>query len=265
VAEPFAHSDPLYAMSDSDWLVSRQLYDPLVSRVDPPLGNTGRRRGPARPLGLDENGDWRFEFRPGARFHDGTEIDFQAVQANVERWLASGVITELVPEFISVDAPFPGQIRFQLTRPVPDLPATLADPRLGLVAPATIAANGTSEIDGGAGGSGAYEAAFIGPRRAVLQAAPEWWGRSANLGPGVRDLQILAVSSEPKRSDLLTQGVTEISTGLEETSLEEIHREPLLVSPEENPNGIAASASVRGLRGSDLVQPLSELWLTSLR
>jgi peptide/nickel transport system substrate-binding protein len=261
----FEHSDPLYAQSESDAVIARQIYDPLVSRVDPPLGATGRRRGPARPLGPDENGDWRFEFRPGAQFHDGSPINFDAVQANVERWLASGLLTEALPEFIAVDAPEPGQIRFQLARPVPDLPAVLSAPRFGLIAPATIAANGTTEISGGAGGSGAYDPAFLGSRRAVLSAAPNWWGRAAGLGPGVRELQFLAVASQRERADLLSQGLTQIAEGLGTESLEEIQREPLLVSDPDNPNGVAASAAVRGLRGPDLLQPLSELWLTALR
>jgi peptide/nickel transport system substrate-binding protein len=265
LVDAFEHSDPLYVAGDSDRILSRQIYDPLVSRVDPPLGVSGARRGPARPLGPDDSGDWRFEFRAGARFHDGSPINFEAVQANVQRWLTSGVLGELLPEFIAVDAPLPGQVRFQLTEPVPNLPAILSDPRLGLVAPATIATAGGSEITGGEGGSGAYEPGYLGRRRAVLVAAANWWGRGAGLGPGVRELQLLAVESERRRTELLADGLTQVSQGLGEKSLAELRREPLLVSPPENPNGIAASAAVRGLRSSEPVQPLSELWLTSLR
>jgi peptide/nickel transport system substrate-binding protein len=265
LADEFTHSDPLYVKSDTDRIVSRQIYDPLVARVDPPLGTSGARRGPLVPIGT-ESGDWFFRVRPGARFHDGTPIDFAAVQANVERWLASGVLAEILPEFIAVDSPgVPAGIRFQLTRPVPDLPAILSDPRLGLVAPAAIGASGGGEISGGEGGSGAYEPGFLGQRRAVLVTAPEWWGRGTGLGPGVRELQILAVPAEQRRAGLLADGLIQVSEGLSEDSLASLRSEPLLVSPTENPNGIAASAAVRGLRGTELVQPLSELWLTSLR
>lgn len=265
VVDEFAHADPLYVRSGTDRIVSRQIYDPLVSRLDPPLGASGARRGPAKPLGPDPNGDWRFQLRAGARFHDGSPINFEAVEANVERWLASGVLEELLPELIDVDAPLPGQIRFQLAAPVPDLPAVLSDPRLGLVAPRAIATRGVREIEAGEGGSGAYEPAFLGGRRVVLVAAAEWWGRDAGLGPGVRELELLSVDSEARRADLLADGLAQVAEGLSEESLLELGREPLLAVSPLNEHGIAASAAVRGLRGPELAQPLSELWLTTLR
>ncbi len=258
--------DPLYVRGHAERLVSRQIYDPLVSSLDPPLGASGPRRGPARPIGPERGGRlWRFELRPEARFQDGTDIDAEAVGANVERWLTSGIATRLLPELDAVDSPLPGEVRFQLSEPVLDLPRRLSDPRLGLVSPTALLDSGLGEVRAGAGGSGAYEPRLISPERTLLSASGDWWGRVAGLGPGIARIEFLGVPASGRRFALLRDGVVEIAYDLDEGAARLTDREPLLTATGADDDDVGASAAVRGLRPGPAEQPLAEVWLTLLR
>lgn len=260
------HLDPLYVRSRSEQLVSRQIYDPLVSRLDPPLGAAGPRRGPARPIGPEQGGRlWRLQLRPEARFQDGTDIDAEAVGANVERWLRSGIAAELLPELDAIDSPVPGEVRFQLSDPVPDLPRRLSDPRLGLVSPTALLESGLGEVRAGAGGSGAYEPRLISAERTLLSASGDWWGRAAGLGPGIARLEFMSVPAAGRRFALLRDGVVEIADDLDSGAAALTDREPLLTATGTDGDAVGASAAVRGLRAGPTAQPLSEVWLTLLR
>lgn len=266
VADEIRHLDPIYVENRAEQLVSRQIYDPLVSRLDPPLGAIGRRRGPARPIGPEADGRlWRFQLRPDAQFQDGTAIDAEAVGANVERWLTSGIAARLLPELDAIDSPLPGEVRFQLSAPVPELPRRLSDPRLGLVSPNVLLDSGPGEVEGGSGGSGAYEPRLTTADRALLSASGDWWGRAAGLGPGVARLELIAVPSSLRRLALLRDGVVEIGDDLDAGAAALVGRDPLLISTAQGDRETAASAAVRGLRRGSVVQPLSEVWLTLLR
>ncbi len=266
IAGPLTSIDPLYARAPCRAAgLTTDLRSARLA-VDPPLGVTGRRRGPARPIQpVGSSPNWRFQLRPGARFQDGTPINADAVIANARRWFASGLAAEALPELKAVDTPLPGQVRFQLSAPVPDLPERLADPRFGLVAPATLAAHGTAEISDGEGGSGAYRAVAVGERRVALQAADSWWGSAASLGPGIERIDLLAVDSQQRRATLLSDGAVDLADDLDKRSAAAIANEPSLVSTSQGDRLLGASAAVRGLRGATAVQPLSEIWLTTLR
>lgn len=260
------HLDPLFVENRSEALVSRQIYDPLVAHLAPPLGASGGRRGPARPIGPEQGGRlWRFQLRPDARFQDGTDIDAEAVGANVQRWLTSGIAAQLLPELNAVDSPLPGEVRFQLSSPVPDLPRRLSDPRLGLVSPTVLLDSGLGEVADGAGGSGAYEPRLITSDRVLLSASGDWWGRAAGLGPGIARFEFTVAPSPLQRLGLLRDGVVEIAEDLSTHAQSLLARDPLLTSVEQDGRVTGASAAVRGLHGGVPVQPLSETWLTTLR
>jgi len=266
VAGPFGTLDPLYVNSHSDRLLSRQIYDPPVSRLDPPLGGAGRRRGPLRPVGTQPGSpDWYFDLRPGIRFQDGTPLNADAVVLNSLRWLASGMAKEVLPELDAVDTPVPGGVRFQLSAPVPDLPARISDPRFGLVAPAALKRYKLTEIPDGEGGSGAFAPALITEDRVLLTAAPNWWGADAGLGPGVDQLEFRAAPSPIARLGLLHDGAVDVADDLGRRATSLIADQPLLVLGTQGERVLGASAAVRGLRTGTIEQPLSEIWLTDLR
>lgn len=263
---PFGSLDPLYVKGRADRVLSRQVYDPPVSRLDAPLGVTGFRRGPLLPIGTDPGSpNWRFEVRPGLQFQDGSPLNVDAVVLNFGRWLASGAASKILPELDAVDIPVPGRIRFQLSAPVPDLPARLSDPRFGLVSPATLKRYRLDEIPRGEGGSGAFVPRSLSPDRALLDASPNWWGTEAGLGPGVERLEFHSASSRIRRLALLHDGAVDVADDLGPRAATLIAEQPLLAMSAEAEDFTGASAAVRGLRPGPLDQPLSELWLTELR
>ena len=264
---PFGTLDPLYVKTHADRVLSRQIYDPPVDRYDPALGVTGRRRGPLVPLGTQPGSpDWYFLVRPGIEFQDGSPLDADAIVFNSLRWLASDAAKKVLPELNAVDTPFgPGRVRFQLSGPVPDLPERLADPRLGLISPPTLRRYRLREIPGGAGGSGAFAPEDIAPDHALLDAAPQWWGRDAALGPGVDQLEFLAARTPVRRLAMLDGGSVDVADDLGPRAANLIGQQPLLALSGEGDPVIGTTAALRGLRPTPLEQPLSEIWLTDLR
>jgi MarR-like DNA-binding transcriptional regulator SgrR of sgrS sRNA len=266
VQGPLGPLDPLYVNNHSERLVSRQIYDPPVARLDPPLGVTGRRRGPLRATGPKPGSpDWYFELRSGIRFQDGSPLNAQAIVLNAQRWLASGMAKRVVPELDAVDTPVPGSIRFQLSAPVPDLPARISDPRFGLIAPATLHRYGLNEIPGGEGGSGAFAPEVVSSGLITLGASSNWWGMTAELGPGVDRLEFRLVRSAAARAALLREDAVDIADDLASRTAKPIARQPLLAISRTDGRVLGASAAVRGLRSGPLEQPLSEIWFTQLR
>lgn len=265
VGAPLEHLDPLYTETRAERMLSRQIYDPVVARIDPPLGMTGTRRGPTRPIEETAHGDWIFQIRPYARFQDGADLDADAVVANSRRWFASGLAARLLPELDAVDQPFPDKVRFQLSTPVSNFPARLADPRLGLVSPAALPTSPFAEVEGGLGGSGAYRPTLVSGDRVVLGASDAWWGKGAGLGPGIESIEFQPVPSPLDRLALLSDGAVEIADDLGPGAARVIAGQPLLIAAEQGDRLVGASAAVRGLRSGAIAQPLSEVWLTTLR
>ncbi len=266
VAPPIRTLDPIYVRGRAELMISRQIHEPLTSRLDRPFEAIGRRRGPARPIGSSSNDTlWEFQLRPGVLFHDGTPLNTDAVIANATRWLASGIADKVIPELIVVDPPRPGVVRFQLSATVPDLPARLADPRLGLVSPADIAEFGTDEVPPSAAGTGPFELRELSSEGALLAGSADWWGREAGLGPGVERLEFLSIPDRDDRIEQLRLGAVDLADGLDPAAARELQRDPLLTTVGAGRERIGIERSVRGIDSASPDIPLSELWLTTLR
>lgn len=247
-------------------MISRQIYEPLVSRISPPYGGAGSQRGPARPVRAENNGSlWRFELRPGVLFQDGSPLNAEAVIGNFQRWVLTGAAAEVLPELTAVDAPEPGQVRFQLSEPVPDLPGRLGDPRLGLVSLPALEAAGVDPLPVGPSGTGAYELREQGATRLLLVRSLDWWGADAGLGPGINQLEFLVVPGQRRRAEQLSAGAVRIADDLGAEATRLLALEPLLAAITTRGRRIGYSRAVRGLTGTTPEQPLSELWLTELR
>lgn len=258
--------DPLRASTPSEQLVSRQIFEPLTARLRPPFGASGVRRGPARQTDSGDGSLWEFQLRPGVSFQDGEPLDADAVIENVERWLASGVAAELVPELVGAFSPAPGRIRFQLSRAVGNFPARLDQPQLGLVSPAAIRERGTRPVDPFRTGTGPFELRELGAGEALLAGSGTWWGTELGLGPGVERLELSVVSEAAARVARLESGSAEVAWGLSAAGQESVEADPLLTSLT-TPGGmvIGFERSVRGLDPEVDVPPLAGLWLTDLR
>jgi peptide/nickel transport system substrate-binding protein len=266
VPGPIETIDPVYADSPGERLISRQVHEPLTSRIDPPFAESGRRRGPARPLDGDAGRRlWRFELRPGVLFQDGTQLNADAVIANVDRWTRTGIAAQLIPELIAVDSPRPGEVRFQLAAPVPDLPARLADARLGLVSRAALEGRGGRPIRFGSTGSGPYELRERDGRGMLLVRSERWWGRAAGLGPGINQLDFALVDDELERAGELIEGEVAMATELGTAATQLLGGEPLVRTLGDPPGAVGISAALRGLTSPRPDQSLSGLWSTELR
>ena len=264
VGGPVESLDPITATSRTERLISRQIHEPLVSRLRPPFGVAGVRRGPARTLGSAQGSrEWRFELRSGVSFHDEESLNGEAVIANWERWQQTGIADRLLPEVEAVFSPRPGEVRFRLGEPVADFPDRLGDPRLGLVSPGLLGGGEGTEL--GPSGTGPYEFSEQTASRVLLEVYPRWWGEGAGLGPGILQLNFLLLDDSQQRVDALLEGDVVIADGLDPGARLELERVPLLTTVADRRGLTGISAMVRGLDSPAPDQPLAQVWLTELR
>jgi len=261
--------DPLEARSFSDQLVTRQLHEPLVATLSGPYED--RSRQPGLALSLTPSSDhtiWRVQLRSGVSFHDGGPFNAQAVLANGRRWDSSAAGERLLPGLFAVDAPRPGEVRFQFSRPRRDLPALLSSPRLGIVSPRALRPRSGESArfrvvaaDTGTGpfrlGSRSGEALSLGRNGA-------WWGTPLELGPALDGVGFTAVVSEDERLEMLASGAIQATRPVGPEGAAAVATDPLLRISGEGTAEIAHEASVRGLDQGSAVPVLSRVWLTTI-
>ncbi len=256
--------DPLAATTPAAKLVSRQVNEPLVSRLRGPY------RGSAIPAGLAlslrPSADatvWIARLRGGVRFHDGTPLNGGAVLANVRRWTSVPEGTRLLPTLFNADAPRPDLVRLLLRRPTPDLPRLLSSPRLGLVSPASLRPQSgvRARLSGDrAPGTGPFEIERFGESPLNLGRNAAWWGTPLGLGPALDAVEFRAVADEPARTAELRAGESEVASDLSPASLAAIRTDPLLTV---RPGGLGLQRSVRGLPTANSIS-FSGVWLTDI-
>lgn len=256
--------DPLLADDRAERLASRQVHEPLISRLSGPFAQARQRPGLARSF-RSRNGDtvWTVRLRGGVRFQNGEPLDAAAVQVNAERWLALAPGRALLPQLAYTDFPRQDIVRFLLSRPTPGFPRQLADPRLGLVAPKVLARAGHGEVERGPTGTGPFELRESSPDRTLLARNAAWWGGEQGLGPGVAEIELLAKPSSRLRLAALEGGSVEIADELGRGMLRRVERNPLL-SVVTGGGALALERSVRGIESARADQPLSDVWLTDL-
>jgi peptide/nickel transport system substrate-binding protein len=265
IPPPGGFLDPLRARTPAAQLITRQLFEPLVSTQRPPY-ETGE-PVPGLALAWSHSRDyrvWAFQLRSGVDFQDGEPFNAAAVSANAGRWISEPDGVALLPGLIAADNPRPGLVRFIFSAPVGDLPERLASPRLGIVSPLAIEASAASgSVASRTGGTGAFrpsEDEGGGEFDFVLQRDPGWWGGRLGLGPALDEL-IFRLDPDPaERVRLLQEGRVRVAADLSREQAATVRADPLLaVLP--GPDWIVAlQRSVHGFAGSG-PQPLTSVWI----
>ncbi len=267
--------DPLHAESFSAQLVARQIFEPLTARLRGPY-SAGKAPRPGLAVGWSHSGDyrvWTLRIRPGLLFQDGMSLDATAVEANAERWRSDPVGRKLVPGLVAVAAPRPDEIRLILAEPLPDLPARLADPRLGIVSPPALSPEsgaGASFLGARQAGSGPFELRGRVASITVLERNRRWWGSDLQLGPSLEEVVFRIVPDEARRAALLRDGAVRVAAGFGPGAARSLARDPLLAvaSGPGEAGGSAAGVRIgleRSVRGIEAAPaPLSGVWLALL-
>jgi len=176
--------DPTAALDGAGVLVSRQVFDTLVTYRD---SSTDVEPSLALRWGVSRDGlTWSFTLRDGARFHDGTPLTAKEAAASFERWLKPegrppgggavwAALLRGVPGVVKdVRAPDARTLQLVLAQPYAPLLTVLAHPGFGIAKSAT-AADGTPALIG----SGPYRLTEAAPGRMVLEAVAGHWSGGA--------------------------------------------------------------------------------------
>jgi peptide/nickel transport system substrate-binding protein len=260
--------DPLAASDRTTQTISRQVYEPLVARLNGPYGATTVRPGLA--LSAEPSPDssvWTVTLRRDVRFQDGTPFNAAAVLANSRRWTTLPKGRSLLPGLFAVDAPRPDQVRFLLDAPDPGLVGRLASPRLGIVSPQALAPQGgaNSRLRTAEGsGTGPFELGAVSATRIELSRNAAWWGSPIGLGPALDGAAFLAEPRPSQRLRLLEGGGVQVADPLGPAALAAVAGDPLLATVGGPELGIGLEGSVRGLDSARAVPLLSRVWLTDI-
>jgi peptide/nickel transport system substrate-binding protein len=268
LADRPASLDPLFAETESEQLVARQIHEPLVAELSGPFEDA--RRVPGLALSALPSSDrtvWRLRLRPGVRFQDGTPFNASAVLANIDRWRTTGEGRALIADALA-DAPRPDLVRFILPAPDSDFDSRLASPRLGIVSPRALARASGSELDpseAAQSGTGPFELRERAADRLLLAHNPDWWGTDRDLGPAVDQLEFTVVPDRDERVSLLGEGAVQVASALDRDQLAEVKRDPLLTMvPESRAEGLGIERSVRGIPRREPAPPLNGVWRTGI-
>ena len=137
--------------SASGYIVGFSIFDPLMAYDDALVPQPYL----ARSMTADDAFlTWTIELRPGVTFHDGTPVDAEAVVANLDAQLASGLTAQTLSFIDEVRAVDPLHVEVAMSRPWSGFPNMLTAQVGAIASPAMLA--GGAEASRNPVGSGPF-------------------------------------------------------------------------------------------------------------
>jgi peptide/nickel transport system substrate-binding protein len=159
---------------------------------------------------------WRFHLREGVRFHDGTLMTPQIVQASIERLLPRA--NYLGAARIRAVAAENGAVVFSLAAPFGPLPVFLADPSCPILAPSSFDAAGDVVR---LVGTGPFRVTAMDlPRSLAAERNPSYWG-AASVMPRLR---YDGVNNAETRANIAAAGDADLVLNVPAPSIARVER-----------------------------------------
>ncbi|MBD2100836.1 ABC transporter substrate-binding protein [Leptolyngbya sp. FACHB-261] len=222
--------DPANASDFESFIVTRNLYETLVALKD---GTTDIEPELAESWQISPDGKtYSFKLRQGVKFHDGTDLNADAVVTNYERWLNKegggtydyfqtvfgGFAGE--PDLLtqSVKAVDPYTVEFQLKRPFGPFLGALSLPAFGIVSPKALVSG--QSINDKPVGTGPFRfKQWLRNETITLEKFPEYWRQGE---PRVAQLIYQVVPEDQARLTALNTQQIDLMDGLNPDQLSQV-------------------------------------------
>lgn len=163
--------------------------------------------------------EWRFELRPGARFHDGSAVTAQAVARSLApARIAPGLLSQA--PIRSIEALGDKQLRIRLDSPYMPLASLLAHSSTMILAPASYDAKGmVREIVG----SGPYRVARLeAPHQVETRISEHYDGPR----PAIGQIRYMAAGRAETRALMAESGQADLAWNLDPASIARLRQRP---------------------------------------
>lgn len=238
--EPFVYAvsshpeaiDPMLTRWTGDHRVTGQIFDTLVRHES---GGVAFEAGLAEQWSVSDDGrEWTFQLREAVVFHDGDDLDAEAVCANFERWeeLAEEHLDGLGywSSTLGHGEAYRGcraegmDVVLELSAPTARLPGVLTDPAFGIFSPSTVERaaqpdwEDTMHESGALAGSGPYRLVEKddSSRQVVVERNDDYWGDPA----AIKTLEFREVNTAADRHVQLESGELHGYGEIEHTDLD---------------------------------------------
>lgn len=176
-----------------------------------------------------------FTLRPGVTFHDGAELDSEAVRVNLERVLDESLGSSAYAQMSVIDrveAPDPRTVVLKLRRPSAPLILNFGDRGGQLLSPRQLANDSQESIARKPMGTGPFMVQEWHDGSHVLQVAnPNYWGKdeAGRALPYLDELRFNIIPDASVRTTSVESGDTDIGSGIEGANFNRIQGNNKLV------------------------------------
>jgi peptide/nickel transport system substrate-binding protein len=160
---------------------------------------------------------WRFELRPGARFHDGTAVTAQAAVRCLEAARTAPALLSRAP-LRDIVAQGRSTVLMRLSTPFAALTDLLAHSSTLVLAPSSYRSDGSIQA---IVGSGPYRVRMLAPPQQVQTQAFEGFDGPA---PAIAQVRYTVASRAETRALMAESGQSDLAYALEPTSLQRLSR-----------------------------------------